>query len=136
MLLCWPSPLPWTFQQHRTGLAAGILHFVHFVSTKLQSSFGCAEVPALPTYLLVPVLQILENVIKFRWAALPAEQREGIKNYISNLIIKCSTDEQVYRSQSTFINKLNLILVQILKQVCSRAGLWAQRCSRRGGEGI
>lgn len=59
----------------------------------------------------------MESVIKFRWAALPAEQREGIKNYISNLIIKYSTNEQLYRSESTFINKLNLILVQILKQV-------------------
>jgi exportin-1 len=66
-------------------------------------------------------LQILESVIKFRWAALPAEQREGIKNYISNLIIKYSTNEQLYRSESTFINKLNLILVQILKQVCRAA---------------
>lgn len=70
--------------------------------------------PCLPAGHL---LQILESVIKFRWAALPAEQREGIKNYISNLIIKYSTNEQLYRSESTFINKLNLILVQILKQV-------------------
>eukprot|EP00878_Enallax_costatus_P004424 GHUV01004664.1.p1 GENE.GHUV01004664.1~~GHUV01004664.1.p1 ORF type:complete len:817 (+),score=242.84 GHUV01004664.1:920-3370(+) len=62
-------------------------------------------------------LQILESVIKFRWAALPAEQREGIKTYVSNLIIKYSTtSEQDYRSQMTFMNKLNLILVQILKQ--------------------
>jgi exportin-1 len=56
-------------------------------------------------------------VIKFKWAALPAEQREGIKNYTSNLIIKYSTNEQLYRAESTFISKLNLILVQILKQV-------------------
>lgn len=62
-------------------------------------------------------LQILESVIKFKWAALPAEQREGIKNYTSNLIIKYSTNEQLYRAESTFISKLNLILVQILKQV-------------------
>ena len=33
-------------------------------------------------------VQILEEVIKFRWGALPDEQREGIKTYISNLIIK------------------------------------------------
>lgn len=64
------------------------------------------------------MLQILESVIKFKWAALPAEQREGIKTYVSNLIIRYSTtSEQEYRSQSTFVNKLNLILVQILKQV-------------------
>lgn len=81
--------------------------------------------------------QILESVIKFRWAALPAEQREGIKNYTSNLIIKCSTNEDVYRGETTFVNKLNLILVQILKQVCAcalrapvRLDLVAQRALR------
>jgi hypothetical protein len=74
-------------------------------------------------------LQILESVIKVRWAALPQEQREGIKNYTSNLIIKYSTSEQLYRGETTFINKLNLILVQILKQVrccgvLSVGGVW------------
>lgn len=38
-------------------------------------------------------LQILESVIKTRWGALPDEQREVLKTYISNLIIKLSTDE-------------------------------------------
>ena len=68
--------------------------------------------------LKLPVhVQILEGVIKFKWAALPAEQREGIKNYVSNIIIKYSTNEALYRRESTFMNKLNVILVQILKQV-------------------
>jgi hypothetical protein len=35
--------------------------------------------------------QVLEAVIKTRWGALPDAQREGIKTYISNLIIKYST---------------------------------------------
>lgn len=86
----------------------GLAHLV--CSCRLTGLFWCAP-------------QILESVIKFRWAALPAEQREGIKNYISNLIIKYSTNEQVYRSESTFINKLNLILVQILKQVRCKQGM-------------
>ncbi len=34
---------------------------------------------------------MLEGVIKTRWGALPDAQREGIKTYISNLIIKYST---------------------------------------------
>ena len=59
-------------------------------------------------------LQILEDVIKFRWGALPEEQREGIKSYISNLIIKLSTDEGAFRREKVFINKLNIILVQVL----------------------
>ena len=37
-------------------------------------------------------LQVLDGVIKYRWNALPDDQREGIKNFISNLIIKLSTD--------------------------------------------
>lgn len=37
--------------------------------------------------------QVLESVIKTRWGALPDEQREVLKTYISNLIIKLSTDE-------------------------------------------
>ena len=60
--------------------------------------------------------QILESVIKFRWGALPEEQRQGIKNYISNLIIKLSSDDQTFRRQKVFLNKLNVILVQVLKQ--------------------
>ncbi|KAK9840628.1 hypothetical protein WJX81_005548 [Elliptochloris bilobata] len=61
-------------------------------------------------------LQILEEVIKFRWGALPDEQREGIRNYVSNLIIKLSSDEVAFRRERVFLNKLNIILVQVLKQ--------------------
>ena len=32
--------------------------------------------------------QVLESVIKYRWMSLPAEQREGIKNYIASVVIK------------------------------------------------
>eukprot|EP00899_Mesostigma_viride_P028462 jgi/Mesvir1/8800/Mv02704-RA.1 len=60
-------------------------------------------------------LQILENLVKYRWNMLPMEQRDGIKNYVSNLIIKISTDEATFRSEHTFLNKLNVILVQVLK---------------------
>ena len=35
-------------------------------------------------------LQVLESVVKYRWNVLPAEQREGIKNYISELIVQVS----------------------------------------------
>lgn len=33
-------------------------------------------------------IQVLEGVIKYRWNALPAEQRDGMKNYISEVIVK------------------------------------------------
>ena len=60
-------------------------------------------------------LQVLESVIKYRWNAIPADQREGIKNYISNKIIQIATSPEQYRKESVFLDKLNLILVQILK---------------------
>jgi hypothetical protein len=59
--------------------------------------------------------QILESVVRFKWGALPVEQREGIKNFLSNLIIRFSGEEAVFRKESTFVNKLNVILVQVLK---------------------
>jgi hypothetical protein len=65
----------------------------------------------------------MEEVIKYRWGALPDEQREGIKTYISNLIIKLSTDDGSFRRERTFLNKMNMILVQILKQVRQSSSL-------------
>lgn len=58
-------------------------------------------------------MQILEEAIKYRWGALPEEQRQGIRNYISNLIIKISSSESTFRSEKVFLNKLNIILVQV-----------------------
>ena len=55
--------------------------------------------------------------MKYRWGALPDEQREGIKNYISNLIIKLSSEEATFRREKMFLNKLNLILVQVRNHV-------------------
>lgn len=44
------------------------------------------------TYLVALVLcfylQVLEGVIKYRWNALPVEQRDGMKNYISDVIVQ------------------------------------------------
>lgn len=33
-------------------------------------------------------MQVLEGVIKYRWNALPIDQRDGMKNYISDVIVK------------------------------------------------
>ncbi|KAK3042774.1 hypothetical protein RJ639_001047 [Escallonia herrerae] len=60
-------------------------------------------------------LQILEGVIKYRWNALPVEQRDGMKSYISDIIVKLSSDEISFRRERLYVNKLNIILVQILK---------------------
>ncbi|CAG7724558.1 unnamed protein product [Allacma fusca] len=61
-------------------------------------------------------LQILEQVIKTRWKALPRVQCEGIKKYIVGLIIKTSSDPVLLEAEKVYLNKLNMILVQILKR--------------------
>lgn len=38
-------------------------------------------------------MQVLEGVIKYRWNALPVEQRDGMKNYISEVIVQVATSE-------------------------------------------
>jgi len=61
-------------------------------------------------------LQILESVIKTRWKVLPRNQCEGIKKYIVGLIIKTSSSPELMEKEKTYLNKLNLILVAILKR--------------------
>ncbi|XP_055376671.1 exportin-1 [Condylostylus longicornis] len=61
-------------------------------------------------------LQILEEVIKTRWKILPRNQCEGIKKYVVSLIIKTSSDPETMDANKVYLNKLNMILVQILKR--------------------
>lgn len=61
-------------------------------------------------------LQILEEVIKTRWKVLPRNQCEGIKKYVVGLIIKTSSEPKVMEANKVYLNKLNIILVQILKR--------------------
>ncbi|KAH6919010.1 Crm1-F1 [Coprinopsis sp. MPI-PUGE-AT-0042] len=61
-------------------------------------------------------LQILEKLIMSRWKTLPDEQRLGIRNFIVGMTVKVASEEGSLRKEKTFINKLNLALVQILKQ--------------------
>lgn len=61
-------------------------------------------------------LQIMDKLIKQRWKSLPEEQRSGIRNFIVGVIVKTSSDEATLRKEKSYVNKLNLILVQILKQ--------------------
>lgn len=61
-------------------------------------------------------LQILEKVITTRWKSLPEGQRQGIRNFIVGVTVKVASDDVSLRREKTYINKLNLALVQILKQ--------------------
>ncbi|TDL27514.1 hypothetical protein BD410DRAFT_782606 [Rickenella mellea] len=61
-------------------------------------------------------LQILEKLIQTRWKSLPDGQRQGIRNFVVGIIVKVASDEAAIRKEKSYINKLNLALVQILKQ--------------------
>ncbi|KAJ2062335.1 Karyopherin transporter, partial [Coemansia sp. S155-1] len=61
-------------------------------------------------------LQILEKLIQTKWKILPIEQRTGIKNFIVEVILHTASTEESLRQNKVYLNKLNLILVQILKQ--------------------
>ncbi|CAN0109268.1 unnamed protein product [Ectocarpus fasciculatus] len=61
-------------------------------------------------------LQILDGAIQTRWKILPQDQRDGIKTYVVGKIIQLSQTEESLRQERIFINKINLVLVAILKQ--------------------
>jgi len=61
-------------------------------------------------------LQILENLIKYRWKTLPRETCEAIRNYIVNKVIELSSNDEFLSREKVYIGKLDLILVQIVKQ--------------------
>lgn len=51
----------------------------------------------------------------FRWRVIPADQRDGIKNFVVGKVISMSSDEATMRLERVFVGKLNLTLVEILK---------------------
>ena len=62
-------------------------------------------------------LQTLEHTIERQWKVLPREQCEGIKNFISNIIIKiCEGSTESMKAQKLYLNKLNIVLVKIIKR--------------------
>ncbi|KAF9438397.1 Karyopherin transporter [Entomortierella beljakovae] len=61
-------------------------------------------------------LQILAKLVQTRWKLLPTEQCQGIRNYTVGLIVKLSSDEATLVREKTLLHRLNLVLVQILKQ--------------------
>ncbi len=60
-------------------------------------------------------MQILEKTIKTKWKALPRNQCEAIKKYIVGLIIKNSSDPATLEREKVYVNKLNVILTQVIQ---------------------
>jgi len=61
-------------------------------------------------------LQVLDNVIMTRWKVLPRDQCQGIRNFVVQYILTCSSSEESLKAHRTLLNKLNLVLVSVLKQ--------------------
>lgn len=61
-------------------------------------------------------LQVLDKLISTKWKVLPADQQQGIRNFIVEMILETSGDEANMRRVRTYLNKLNTTLIQILKQ--------------------
>lgn len=61
-------------------------------------------------------LQVLDSVIMTRWKVLPRDQCQGIRNFVVAIILETSNSEESLRKERTLLNKLNLVLVSILKQ--------------------
>ena len=61
-------------------------------------------------------LQVLGDAVSTRWKIMPEDQREGIKNYVVGKIMELSNSRELLQRNSTFVGRLNLVLVNILKQ--------------------
>lgn len=76
-------PIKHTELEHQVLLFTGPLFLtsvIHYLST----------IPCIQAYEndFIFFVQVLEGVIKYRWNVLPVEQRDGMKNYISDVIVK------------------------------------------------
>jgi exportin-1 len=60
-------------------------------------------------------LNVLEGAVKNRWKVLPEDQKNGIKQYISKLVIEKSQDENINTATDHLLNKLDQTLVSIVK---------------------
>lgn len=99
-----------------------------------EVSFSRTKSPSPPFQYIA--LQIMNNLITTRWKTLPVDQRSSIRNFIVQVVIKIASTEDddpnapsginpaaaAYlhtnspREKTAFMNKINLIVVQILKQ--------------------
>eukprot|EP01012_Entosiphon_sulcatum_P019589 TRINITY_DN24503_c0_g1_i1.p1 TRINITY_DN24503_c0_g1~~TRINITY_DN24503_c0_g1_i1.p1 ORF type:complete len:1057 (-),score=290.97 TRINITY_DN24503_c0_g1_i1:3-3173(-) len=61
-------------------------------------------------------LQILEKAIDTKWKILEESVRKGIRDFISDLVIRLASDEQSAKQNRQLINKANHTLIQIVKQ--------------------
>ncbi|KAJ5067402.1 exportin-1 [Anaeramoeba ignava] len=61
-------------------------------------------------------LNILENAIKFNWESIETSDQENITNFIIELTSQILENAETKESNKLLLNKLNLILIEILKK--------------------
>ncbi|EGV60742.1 Karyopherin transporter [Yamadazyma tenuis] len=61
-------------------------------------------------------LSCLDKLILYRWKLIPTNEQVGIRNFIVNMIIALCDDEEIFAKDKSLINKIDMTLVQILKQ--------------------
>ena len=122
---CWPSSLPSSFSFVCLVFAlfeALLLVQVQTVLVEFQNHEASwtrvgqiLEQSGNPNTKVL-ALRILDECVKTRWRILPPDEREGIKSFLIALIIKLSSDDASLKGNHALLNRLNLSLVQILKQ--------------------
>lgn len=61
------------------------------------------------------MLVCMEEAIKAKWLIQPNEQKEQIKNFIVNIVIKLGSQKIQDKNEDAILKKCNSILVQIVK---------------------
>jgi len=72
--------------------------------------------PSSSSYAKFYALQILGDMVKYRWKTLSRETCVSIRDYIVGKIISISSDEETLHKEQVYIQKLDVVLVQIVKQ--------------------
>jgi exportin-1 len=93
-----------------------ILEQSSYLQTKVDNKQK--EKKSIVTYdnLKFIALNIFEEFVKVRWNTLPKEQRFALRNYIANLVIHISSNENAIAVQDLLLGKLNVVLIQIVKK--------------------
>lgn len=91
---CWRSLL-WAGVHVEVHLCRWVGEELHAVVMVLVEFFACSISSNNDYVHLLLSMKVLEGVIKYRWNALPVEQRDGIKNYISDLIVQVLAEPQL-----------------------------------------
>lgn len=77
-------------------------------------SARAASMSVLMVWILgVSAVEFRVYTLQTRWNILPEAERNGIKAFVTSLVIQLASDPQQYHSEKHFINKVNENLIQV-----------------------